>query len=165
MKLEDKYQFNMDLANLTGSMKGSALKIAIVIATYNGVISEGLLHGAKKALKECNVADSSIVIAAVDGVVEIPVIAQRFLDKGTVDAVVALGSVIQGDTAHFDYVCQFVTQGLCDLTVKYAKPIAFGVLTTHTYDQALERAQDDDFNKGYEAALTAVKTVTLKNSI
>ncbi len=165
MKQDNKRDFNFDLVHFKGHTDGKSLKVAIVIATYNAEISEGLLQGAKRALVEANVPETAIRIASVDGVVEIPVIAQQFCVAKQVDVVITLGSVIQGDTAHFDYVCQFVTQGICDLTVKYGIPIAFGVLTTHSYEQALERAKNDDFNKGYEAALTAVKTATLKQQL
>ena len=151
---------------IQGLPDGEHISVAIVVSSYNGNISNGLLTGAIKALDKCQVKMENRFIYAVDGAVEIPIIAQRVIKQKKVDAVIALGCVIQGDTSHFDYVCHMVADGCNRVSLDMSVPIAFGVLTTDNEEQAIERSSlNMDTNKGYEAALTAVKTISLLHLI
>ncbi len=138
------------------------MKFGIVVSEWNPEITEELLRGAVQALKVCGCADHNIVIKYVPGSVELTLGAHFFAQYTDVDAVIVLGCVIRGETAHFDYVCQSVTQGITDLMVSWNMPIAFGVLTTENMQQALDRAGGKLGNKGEECALTAIKMVKLQ---
>ena len=156
-----KFLKNMNI----GGLESRNYRVGIVVATFNGDISNGLLEGTLKGLAASNVKKENIAIYTVDGCVEIPIVAQRLADKKIVDVIICLGSVIKGDTPHFEYVCQSVTQGISTVSLTAKIPVIFGVLTTLNYDQALKRASDDDNNKGYEAAQTALKTINLLDQI
>ena len=148
-----------------GSLDAQQIRVGVVVATFNGDISNGLLDGCLKQLKSSKVKDENVFIYTVDGCVELPIIAQRLADKKIVDVVICLGAVIKGDTPHFDYVCKAVTEGVLRVSLDSKLPVIFGVLTTLTYDQALERASNDDNNKGSEVTKTAIKTANLLHSI
>ena len=148
-----------------GSLDAQQIRVGVVVATFNGDISNGLLDGCLNQLKRSNVKDQNVFIYTVDGCVELPVIAQRLADKKVVDVVICLGAVIKGGTPHFDYVCKAVTEGVLRVSLDSKLPVIFGVLTTLTHDQALERASNDDNNKGVEVTKTAIKTVNLLHSI
>ncbi|MCC6274036.1 MAG: 6,7-dimethyl-8-ribityllumazine synthase [Deltaproteobacteria bacterium] len=141
------------------------LRMAVVAARYNPKVADGLLKGALMALQEMGLPETEIDIYRVPGAFELPLLAQQLAKTGKADAVVCLGVVIRGDTSHFDYVCEGVTQGLMRATLETQIPMAFGVLTTDNEAQALARAGDDDHNKGREAALTAVEMALLKKRI
>jgi 6,7-dimethyl-8-ribityllumazine synthase len=147
--------------HLTGTREGAGLKVAIVVAEFNTEITQGLLDGSIKGLKLCGLSDVDITILTVPGVVECSSVAAKLASKGHFDAIICLGAVIRGDTSHFDFVCQSVTQGITSVSVEYKLPVIFGVLTTDTYEQAKIRASDDDNNKGLEAAYTAIEMATL----
>jgi 6,7-dimethyl-8-ribityllumazine synthase len=132
-------------------------KISIVVADWNREITEALCEGAKSALLTAGVRSKNIRVVWVPGSFELPLAALWEAEKKTVDAVVCLGCVIQGDTPHFDYVCQGVTQGVTEVMLRTRKPVAFGVLTTLNQKQALDRAGGKLGNKGEEAAATAVQ--------
>jgi 6,7-dimethyl-8-ribityllumazine synthase len=132
-------------------------KFAIVVAEWNDEITEALFDGAYNALLELGAKKNNIIRANVPGSFELPFGAQRMADKKEIDAVICLGCVIQGDTPHFDYICQVVAYGIMKVNLKANKPVAFGVLTTLNKKQALERAGGKLGNKGEEAALTVVK--------
>lgn len=134
------------------------LKIAIVTARFNPEITSLLKKGAEDYLKEKGVA--KVVSVEVPGAVEIPLMAQDFLAKGF-HGVVALGAVIRGDTAHFDYVCRSVERGITELMLKWQKPIGFGVLTTENEEQAFARAGGSMGNKGAEAAQVVLEMLDL----
>lgn len=131
-------------------------KIGIVVSSWNSEITEALLDGARTALIAHGIRKQNIVVATVPGSFELPLAAQRLVKQKNIDAVVALGCVIQGDTPHFDYICQAVAKGLMDVGLAANKPVAFGVLTTLNKKQAEERAGGKLGNKGEEAALTAL---------
>ena len=116
-------------------------------------------------MRFANVKNDNIFIYTVDGCVEIPIIAQKLAEKKIVDVIICLGSVIKGDTPHFDYVCKAVTDGVLRVSLDAKLPVIFGILTTLNYNQALERASNDDNNKGAEVTQTALKTINLLNSI
>ena len=132
-------------------------KFAIVVAEWNEDITEALFLGAHDALLKLGVKKENIIRKNVPGSFELVLGAQWMIDRKEIAAVIALGCVIQGDTPHFDYICQAVANGIMKVNLKSNKPIAFGVLTTLNKRQALERAGGKHGNKGEEAALTVVK--------
>lgn len=138
------------------------LKVGVVTARWNKEITEKLEEGAISYLEACE--DVEIFAALVPGAVEIPLACQAFLDAGC-DGVVALGAVIRGETSHYDYVCNSVTDGLTRLMLDYKKPIGFGVLTTENEAQALDRAGGQHGNKGEEAAQVVMEMIGLTQEI
>ncbi len=141
------------------SAKG--MKIGIVVAEWNADITENLLKGAYNTLLKHGVEGEDIVVKHVPGSFELPLGAQIILEKLYLDAVICLGSVIRGETSHFDFVCQAAALGVKDVSLKYNKPVVFGVLTDDTKQQALDRSGGKLGNKGDEAAITAIKMVAL----
>lgn len=135
----------------------SKLKVAIVVAEWNEEITEALYEGARASLLAHGVKKQNIVRKNVPGTFELTLGALWLAEKKDVHAVITLGCVIQGDTPHFDYICQAVSYGITEVNIKTKKPIVFGVLTTLNKKQALERAGGKLGNKGEEAALTALK--------
>ncbi|QGY46927.1 6,7-dimethyl-8-ribityllumazine synthase [Maribellus comscasis] len=140
------------------------IRFGIVVAEWNQEITFALAEGAINTLKKHGATDENILVKYVPGSFELPLGAQYFAEMENVDAVIILGCVIQGETRHFDFICQGVTQGTIDLNLKYNKPFVFGVLTTENQQQALDRAGGKHGNKGDEAAITAIKMVALKTS-
>lgn len=140
------------------------MKFGIVVAEWNWEITSALAQGAIDTLKRHGATDENITVKYVPGTFELPLGGQFFAELDNVDAVILLGCVIQGDTRHFDYICEGVTQGTKDLNLKYNKPFIFGVLTTNNEQQALDRAGGKLGNKGDEAAVTAIKMLALKES-
>jgi 6,7-dimethyl-8-ribityllumazine synthase len=134
----------------------SKTKIAIVVADWNEAITDALYVGAKDCLLAHGVKKSNIIKKSVPGTFELTLGSLWMAEKKDVDAVIAIGCVIQGDTPHFDYICQAVSYGITEVNVKTKKPVVFGVLTVLTEGQALERAGGKLGNKGEEAALTAL---------
>lgn len=139
-------------------------KIGVVTARFNAEVTSRLEAGAIATLKELGCKENSIVTVSVPGAFEIPLAVQALLSGGC-DAVVALGAVIRGDTSHYDYVCNAVERGCSELQIKFHKPVAFGVLTTDTDEQAMDRAGGKHGNKGSEAALVAIEMVSLLRKI
>lgn len=137
-------------------------KIAIITADWNSEITDALKMGAIERLIKEGIHDKNIFLSQVPGTFELPLAAQWMAQKDKIDAIIVLGCVIQGDTPHFDYVCQGVTQGIMDVNLKYNKPVVFGVLTTLTLEQATDRAGGKHGNKGDEAAITALKMLIIK---
>nr|WP_321485913.1 6,7-dimethyl-8-ribityllumazine synthase [uncultured Draconibacterium sp.] len=136
----------------------------VVVAEWNWEITSALANGAVDTLKKHGATEENISVKYVPGTFELPLGGQYFAELDNVDAVILLGCVIQGDTRHFDYICEGVTQGTKDLNLKYNKPFIFGVLTTNNEQQALDRAGGKLGNKGDEAAITAIKMVALQQS-
>lgn len=141
------------------NLKGK--KFAIVVAEWNEEITEPLFEGARNALLQLGVSKQNIIRKNVPGSFELTLGAQKMAAKKDVTAVICLGCVIQGETPHFDYICQAVAYGVTEVNLKFDKPVAFGVLTTSNKKQALERAGGKYGNKGEEAALTVVKMLAL----
>jgi 6,7-dimethyl-8-ribityllumazine synthase len=144
------------------SAKG--MKFGIVVAQWNGQVTDGLLKGCLQALIDNEVEEANITIKYTPGSFELTLGAQLFCEHTDVDAIICLGSVIQGETKHFDFVCEAVSQGIKDVSLKYNKPVIFGVLTDNNLDQALARSGGDKGNKGTEAAVTAIQMVALQKS-
>lgn len=143
-----------------GSLDGTGLRIALVAARFNEVVVRPLVDGAADCLRRHGVADDDIELAWVPGAFEIPVVARRLADSGRFDAIVALGCVVRGQTAHFEYVAgQSAAVGA--VATETGVPIMFGVLTTETFEQAVDRAGGKMGNKGWEAAQGAIETARL----
>jgi 6,7-dimethyl-8-ribityllumazine synthase len=151
--------------DLHGSGTAAGYRFAIVVSRFNEAITEGLLAGARAALEEAQVRGEDITLVRVPGAFEIPLTARRLAETGRFDAIVCLGCVIKGDTMHFEYIASAVCQGIMDVGTSTGIPVAFGVLTTLTDEQAEARAADGPENKGREAALAAVEMATLYRHI
>ena len=136
-------------------------RFAIVVSRFNEQITEGLLQGAREALAGAGVRDEDVILFRVPGAFEIPVTALRAGRTGRFDAVICLGCLIKGDTMHFEYIASAACNGISDAAVATGIPMALGVLTTLTEEQAIERAAAGPGNKGREAALAAVEMATL----
>jgi 6,7-dimethyl-8-ribityllumazine synthase len=146
---------------LEGHLQGAGRKIAIVVARFNSFISEKLLEGAIDSLIRSGVADDDIVVARVPGAFEIPLMAQKMARSGKYHAVICLGTVIRGATPHFDYVAAEVAKGTAQVMLDTGIPVLFGVLTTETIEQAIERAGTKAGNKGSDAAVAALEMINL----
>lgn len=140
----------------------TGIKIGIVVAEWNIEITGALRDGAIKTLLQNGVAEKDIIVTYVPGSFELTLGAQLLCENKTLDAVIALGCVIQGETRHFDFICDAVANGITNLNIKYNKPVIFGVLTPDNQQQAIDRAGGKHGNKGDEAAITAIKMVALK---
>lgn len=143
----------------------SKMHFGIVVSEWNEEITEGLLSGAKQTLLDNGCPENQIRVEYVPGTFELPLGAQYFFESQPVDAVICIGSVIQGETRHFDFVCEGATQGIKDVSLKYNKPAIFCVLTDNTKQQGIERSGGKHGNKGTEAAVTAIKMVDLKKRL
>lgn len=148
-----------------GSLIGTDLKIAIVAGRFNDFITEQLLSGAISKLKQHGVTSDNIDIAWVPGAFEIPLIAETMAKKEKYDAVITLGVVIRGATPHFDYVCSEAASGVAQASRVTNKPVIFGVLTTDTIEQAVERAGTKAGNKGSDAAIAGIEMANLQKEI
>jgi 6,7-dimethyl-8-ribityllumazine synthase len=146
---------------IEGKLDASGLSFAIIVGRFNSFISERLLEGALDALLRHGASDADLTVARVPGAFEIPLAAQQLANTGKYDAIICLGAVIRGATPHFDYVAAEVSKGVAQVSLKAAVPIAFGVLTTDTVEQAVERAGTKAGNKGFDAAMTAIETANL----
>jgi 6,7-dimethyl-8-ribityllumazine synthase len=146
---------------LRGSRTASGCRFAIVVSRFNEEITDGLLEGARQALTEASVRDEDVTVLRVPGAFEIPVTALRAAETGRFDAVICIGCLIKGETVHFEYIAGAACQAIAAAAAATGVPIALGVLTTLTEEQAMERAAEGPGNKGREAALAAVEMATL----
>jgi len=151
----------MGLRELTGSLDGQGVRVGIVVSRFNRTVTEQLLSGALEALAHHGVASDDVLIARVPGAFELPFAARRLAASGRYDALICLGAIVRGETPHFEYIAAEVTHGLGRIVADHQIPIAFGVLTTNTIEQALARAGQGHGNKGYEAAATAIEMARL----
>ncbi len=140
-----------------GNLIGTGLKIGIVVSRFNEFITNKLLSGAEDALKRHGVNEDDVTVMWVPGAFEIPLAAKKLADQGEFDSIVTLGTVIRGATPHFEYVSNEVAKGVANTGMQSGIPIIFGVLTTDTIEQAIERAGTKAGNKGYEAAVGAIE--------
>ena len=144
-----------------GSLVAKSMKVAIVAARFNEFITSKLIGGAMDGLSRHGVQENDVHLAWVPGAFEIPLIASKLAASGKYDAVICLGAVIRGSTSHYDYVCAEVSKGIAQVSLQSQVPVLFGVLTTDTIEQAIERAGTKAGNKGYDCALSAVEMVNL----
>ncbi|QUM79424.1 MULTISPECIES: 6,7-dimethyl-8-ribityllumazine synthase [unclassified Moritella] len=151
---------------IEGNVPAPEAKIAIVISRFNSFINESLLAGAVDSLKRFGqVSEDNITIVRVPGAVELPLVTQRVAATKQFDAIIALGTVIRGGTPHFEFVAGECNKGLAQVAMDYDVPVAFGVLTTDTIEQAIERAGTKAGNKGSEAALSALEMVNVLHQV
>lgn len=148
-----------------GTLVSDHIKIGIVASRFNEFITSKLLSGAKDALLRHNVQEDDIHTAWVPGAFEIPLVASKMAGSGQYDAVICLGAVIRGSTSHYDYVCSEVSKGIAAVSLESGIPVMFGVLTTDSIEQAIERAGTKAGNKGFDCAVSAIEMVNLLRSI
>jgi 6,7-dimethyl-8-ribityllumazine synthase len=151
-------------AQVCGEHDGTGLRFGIACARFNGGITLRLLHGALEALAEAGTDRRDLTVAWAPGAFELPLVARAFAHAGKVDAVLCFGAVIRGDTGHYEFVAGECASGIQEVQLATGVPVAFGVLTTETLEQALERSEPDEMNKGREAALTGIEMVRLLRS-
>jgi 6,7-dimethyl-8-ribityllumazine synthase len=151
-------------AHLRGERNGTGLRFGVACARFNGEITLRLLNGALDALAEAGTDRRDITVAWAPGAFELPLVARAFAHAGKVDAVLCFGAVIRGDTGHYDFVAGECAAGIQQVQLTTGVPVVFGVLTTDTIEQALERSEPDHTNKGREAALTGIEMVRLLRS-
>lgn len=147
--------------NFEGKLVGKDLKVAIVVSRFNDFITGCLLEGAKDTFIRHDVDENNIDVAYVPGAFEIPMVARKLAQTGKYDAVVTLGCVIRGATSHYDYVCNEVAKGVSKANESTDVPVIFGILTTESIEQAVERAGTKAGNKGSEAAVSAIEMANL----
>ncbi|MBN2654650.1 MAG: 6,7-dimethyl-8-ribityllumazine synthase [Nitrospirae bacterium] len=150
---------------IEGDLQAKDLKFAVVVSRFNDFITTKLLEGAKDALIRHGVKDDDIEVVKVPGAFEIPLIAKKMAAKGGYDAVICLGTVIRGATPHFEYVASEVSKGIASASLDTGVPIAFGVITSDTIEQAVERAGTKSGNKGWDAAVTAIEMAKVLKKI
>ena len=144
-----------------GKLITKEIKIGIVVARFNEFITVKLLGGALDCLKRHDIDEDSIDVAWTPGAFEIPLIASKMANSGRYDVVICLGAIIRGSTSHYDYVCSEVSKGIAQVSLASGVPVIFGVLTTETIEQAVERAGLKSGNKGFDAAASAIEMVNL----
>lgn len=155
---------NLSSHNSSNIPSAAEMCIGIVVSEWNEQITFNLLEGARASLLKNGLKEANLHVKFVPGSFELPLGAQFFLENTNVDAVICLGCVIQGETKHFDFVCQNVSQGIKDVGLRYNKPVIFGVLTDNTIQQSIDRSGGKLGNKGVEAAISAIKMVALLDS-
>jgi len=148
-----------------GNLLGKGLKFGLVVSRFNEFFSKKLLEGAEDALLRHGVAEIDMEIAWTPGSFEIPLIAQKMAESKKYDAVICLGAVIRGGTPHFDYIAAEVTKGIAKVNMDTGVPVIYGVITTDTLEQAIERSGTKDGNKGFDAAVSAIEMANLVKAI
>ena len=151
----------MTIKTIEGALTAHNARFCLVVSRWNGFVVESLLAGAIDALKRHGAGEQDITVVRLPGAFEMPLVLERIAAKGEYDAIVALGAVIRGGTPHFEYVAGECVKGMAQVTLKHGLPIAFGVLTVDTIEQAIERAGTKAGNKGAEAAASAIEMVNL----
>ena len=148
-----------------GKLVSEGIKVGIVAARFNEFIVSKLIGGAVDGLVRHDVNEDDITLAWVPGAFEIPLAAKRMAASGKYDAIICLGTVIRGETSHYDYVCAEVSKGIASVSLETGVPVMFGILTTDTIEQAITRAGTKAGNKGYDCALGAIEMVNLLNQM
>ena len=151
----------MTIKTIEGVLRADGARFCLVVSRWNSFVVESLEKGAIDALVRHGTAETELTIVRVPGAFEMPVAIERIAAKGGYDAIVALGAVIRGGTPHFDYVAGECVKGMAQVSLKYGIPVAFGVLTVDSIEQAIERAGTKAGNKGAEAAMSALEMVNL----
>jgi 6,7-dimethyl-8-ribityllumazine synthase len=149
------------MTTLEGQFGAQGLRVAIAVAKFNSFITERMLAGALDALKRNGCAASDITVVKVPGSWELPLAVKELCRQARFDAVIALGCIIRGDTPHFDYIASEAAKGLGMAPLEFGVPVAFGVLTCNSLEQAIDRAGGKGGNKGFDAAMTAIETANL----
>jgi 6,7-dimethyl-8-ribityllumazine synthase len=146
---------------IQGNLHSAGLKFAVVVSRFNDFVTNRLLEGTLDALRRTGASEASIAVVKVPGSFEIPLVAKKLAQAKKYDAVICLGTLIRGDTPHFEYICNEVTKGIAAVSLETGVPVAFGVLTADTVEQAIDRAGLKSGNKGFEAAMSAIEMVNL----
>jgi len=154
-----------DITTIEGDYTGGKGNYCLVVGRWNSFVVEHLLQGALDTLRRHGVADKQLRIVRAPGAFEIPLVCKKVAEAGGVDAIIALGAVIRGGTPHFEYVAGECTKGIAAVSMEFGVPVAFGVLTVDTIEQAVERAGSKAGNKGEEAALSALEMVSLLDKL
>jgi len=150
---------------IEGQLSARGKTFGLIVSRFNDFICERLLNGAIDALKRNGADESDITIVKVPGAFEIPLVAQKMASGNKYHAIIAIGAVIRGATSHYDYVCAEVSKGIASVSLNTGTPVLFGVLTTDTIEQAIERAGSKAGNKGFEAAMAAIEMVNIMDII
>ena len=150
---------------LQGGTDGEGLRIAIVVATFNDFITSKLLDGARAALSRHGVRDDDVSVASVPGSFELPIVAKKLAESGQYDSVICLGAVIRGETDHYEHVAGEAAKGIANAGLSSGVPVIFGVLTTDTLEQAINRAGGKQGNNGYGAGLAAIEMANLMRAL
>ncbi len=150
---------------LRGELRGDGLRLALIVSRFNEPVTNRLLQGARRALAEHGVRDDDVDLVWVPGAFEIPFAALRLAESQRYDALVCLGAVIRGQTAHFDFIAAEAARGIAQVGLDTGVPTAFGVITPDNLEQALDRADGSRGNKGYDAALTAIEMANLNRRL
>jgi 6,7-dimethyl-8-ribityllumazine synthase len=148
-----------------GNLLGKGLKFGVVVSRFNEFFSQKLLEGSRDALLRHGVAEADIDVAWTPGSFEIPLLAQKMAETKKYHAVICLGAVIRGGTPHFDYIAAEVSKGIASVGLKTGVPVIFGVITTDTLEQAIERSGTKDGNKGFDAAVSAIEMANLVKAV
>lgn len=149
------------MKEIHGNLDAKSLNVAIVVSRFNDFITHKLLDGALDCLKRHGCEDDNILVTRIPGAFEIPLVAKKLADSKKYDAVICVGCVIRGATPHFDYVANESTKGIAHVMMDSGVPVSFGILTTDTIEQAIERAGTKAGNKGWDAAITAIETANV----
>lgn len=149
------------MRKIEGKLSGKGLKVGIVVSRFNEFISGKLLDGAMDALRRHDTSEDDVEVAWVPGSYEIPLMSKKMAASGKYDAVITLGAVIRGSTPHFDFVANEVAKGVAHVGLETEKPVIFGIITTDTLEQAIERAGTKSGNKGFDAAMSAIEMANL----
>lgn len=160
-----KGEAHVNIRVFEGNLIGQGLKVGIVVSRFNEFITSKLVSGALDALKRHGVAEQDVDLAYVPGAFEISFAAKQMVSLNRYDAVIALGAVIRGSTPHFDYVANEVSKGIANLSMNSSIPVIFGVLTTDTIEQAIERAGTKAGNKGWDSAVSAIEMANLARAM
>ena len=150
---------------IEANLIGTGLRVGIVVGRFNDFINAKLVDGAVDGLRRHGVADDLIEVAWVPGAYEVPFIAKKLVESGKYDAVIGLGTVIRGATTHYDYVCNEAAKGIQQVSLQTGVPVIFGIVTTESIEQAIERAGTKAGNKGYDAAVSAIEMANLVRTI
>ena len=150
---------------IEGNLQSTGLKFAIVASRFNSFVVDRLVEGALDALKRTGARDEDVTLLRTPGSFEIPALAQKAATSAAYDAVICIGAVIRGGTPHFDYIAAEVTKGIAQVAMAAPVPVVYGVITTDTIEQAIERAGTKAGNKGYDAAMTAVELCNLYRTL
>ncbi len=151
--------------NIEGKLVAEGKKFGLVVGRFNDFITDRLVGGALDALIRSGASDDDIDIVRVPGAFEIPLLAKKLAGKGRYDAIICLGAVIRGSTPHFDYVCAEASKGIAKVSMDAEVPVIFGIITTDTIEQAIERAGTKAGNKGWSAAMAAIEMANLMESV
>lgn len=153
------------MQELVGELNASDFRFAVIVSRFNSLVTERLLEGALDGLRRHGAPEESITLVRVPGSWEMPVTARQLAQTAAFDAIICLGAIVRGDTSHFDHVANNASSGLARVALDSGIPVVFGVLTTDTIEQALDRAGGKSGNKGYDAAITAIEMASLAHKL